>query len=60
MKKTLLTLFGILLLSGSVFSQTFNNWRGPERDGHFPDKNLLKQWPANGPRMIWANENLGK
>jgi outer membrane protein assembly factor BamB len=60
MKKTLLTLFCILLLSGSVFSQTFNNWRGPERDGHFPDKNLLKQWPANGPRMIWANENLGK
>ena len=25
-------------------------WRGPNRDGKSPDKGLLKEWPAGGPK----------
>lgn len=36
-----------------------SDWRGPTRDGIFPEKNLLKQWPENGPEMLWSFEGLG-
>jgi len=36
-----------------------SDWRGPNRDGIFPEKNLLKQWPENGPEMAWSFEGLG-
>jgi len=36
-----------------------SNWRGPNRDGIYPEKNLLKQWSENGPEMLWSFEGLG-
>ena len=35
------------------------NWRGPNRDGHSPDKGLLKQWPPSGPALLWTADGLG-
>jgi outer membrane protein assembly factor BamB len=32
-------------------------WRGPNRDGHSADKNLLKEWPKEGPKLLWAIED---
>jgi outer membrane protein assembly factor BamB len=59
--KTLFVLFiNLALFTQLVFSQSNNSWRGPNRDGHYPDVNLLKSWPANGPKMVWAYENLGQ
>ncbi|MBN1998704.1 PQQ-like beta-propeller repeat protein [candidate division KSB1 bacterium] len=29
-------------------AQDIAQWRGPERTGSYPDKNLLQQWPADG------------
>ncbi len=37
-----------------------SQWRGPNRDGKFPDKNLLKEWPENGPALVWKFDQLGK
>lgn len=36
-----------------------SDWRGPNRDGIFPEENLLKQWPENGPELLWSFEGLG-
>lgn len=36
-----------------------SNWRGPNRDGIFPEENLLDKWPENGPEMLWSFEGLG-
>lgn len=59
--KTAILKFAILILfSQFISAQSYNNWRGPDRDGHYPETNLLQSWPANGPRMAWAYENLGK
>jgi outer membrane protein assembly factor BamB len=35
-------------------------WRGPARNGIYPDKNLLKEWPVDGPVLKLKIENLGK
>lgn len=35
-------------------------WRGVNRDGVYPDKGLLKQWPEAGPQLLWKAEKLGK
>lgn len=35
-------------------------WRGPNRDGVFPDTSLLSEWPAEGPEVLFVAEGLGK
>ncbi|MBU1013960.1 MAG: PQQ-binding-like beta-propeller repeat protein [Bacteroidetes bacterium] len=34
-------------------------WRGPNRDGIFNEKNLLDEWPEQGPELLWKYEQLG-
>lgn len=48
-----------LILTQSLFSQESNEWRGPNRDGFYPDKNLLTEWPEEGLEMVWKYEELG-
>ncbi len=33
-------------------------WRGPNRDGHSSDTNLLKRW-TTAPRLVWKTTGLG-
>jgi len=35
-------------------------FRGPNRDGIFPDTLLLKEWPAKGPEVLFTTEGIGK
>ncbi len=35
-------------------------WRGPNRDGVFPATGLVKEWPKEGPRLLWQTKGLGK
>ena len=35
-------------------------WRGPNRDGIFPDTSLLKVWPAEGPEILFSTAGIGK
>jgi outer membrane protein assembly factor BamB len=35
-------------------------WRGATRDGLSPDKGLIKEWPADGPKLLWSFEKAGK
>ena len=37
-----------------------NGWRGPENQGAYPDTGLLKEWPQNGPEMIFETLDAGK
>src|SRR6266576_2813759 len=34
-------------------------WRGPQRDGHSADKNLLSAWPQGGPPLVWKTNGVG-
>jgi len=35
-------------------------WRGAARDGKSPDTGLIKEWPEDGPELLWTFENAGK
>jgi len=55
--------FGIILTTLLLFNvqaQEPTRWRGPSGDGIYPETGLLKQWPANGPEILWSYENLGQ
>ena len=47
------------LMISSLIAQDFSQWRGEKRDGHFPEKKLLKEWPEGGLQKLWSVENLG-
>ena len=34
-------------------------WRGANRDGHSTDANLLKEWPEDGPKVLWQVDTVG-
>src|SRR5437879_1689421 len=34
-------------------------WRGPERTGVSAETGLLKQWPKEGPKLLWKAVGLG-
>lgn len=53
--------FVILVLFTSSCQQKSktSEWRGPNRDGIYTETNLLKQWPENGPELLWSFEGLG-
>jgi outer membrane protein assembly factor BamB len=46
------------VISEDAYGQT-NQWRGPNRDGKYPDKGLLVKWPEKGPELTWSFEGLG-
>jgi len=60
MKRFLLITQIILILSQQVAAQSISQWRGPDRNGVFPESNLLKSWPESGPELLWMNDNLDK
>jgi len=52
----------VLLLTAfslNVQSQKIAQWRGPNRDGIYPENNLLKIWPEAGPKLLWLTEEIG-
>ena len=65
--KTKLFLVGAALVITSMTSlslqaqNNFDGFRGPNRDGIYPaEKGLMKQWPAEGPQMLWEDLEIGK
>jgi outer membrane protein assembly factor BamB len=50
--------FCVLNLPG--LSQTTAQFRGPDRNGIFPEKGLLKSWPEEGPELLWSREDLDR
>ncbi len=51
---------GIILTMVSCTKRNeLSQWRGPDRDGKYPQTGLLKEWPDAGPPMLWSFEGLG-
>ena len=57
-------LFPLLLLSYKQqnASQGRENWqwRGENRNGVYNETGLLKEWPTEGPELLWTFEELGE
>ena len=53
-------LAAILVATGSISrAADWPQFRGPARDGISRETNLLKSWPADGPRLLWTAAELG-
>ncbi len=39
-------------------SKDWPQWRGPHRDAVSTEKNLLKEWPENGPPLLWNSRTV--
>ena len=55
----------LLLLSMASVSLAQSNanwpqWRGPNRDGVSKETGLLKQWPTEGPPLVWKAGGAGR
>jgi outer membrane protein assembly factor BamB len=49
----------ILMGASMARADDWPQWRGPNRDGHSKETGLLKEWPKDGPRLIWQVKDLG-
>ena len=58
MKRLKVTVVFVLFLL-MAYSQQLQ-FRGPQRDGKFPDTGLLKTWPEGGPELLLKVEGIGK
>jgi outer membrane protein assembly factor BamB len=58
--KVSIGLIVLLFLSVTIFGQTPTKWRGPSANGIYPDKGLMKVWPAEGPQVLWTFDGLGQ
>ena len=56
-KKLWLIIFTIVFVSET--SAQIYQFRGPDRDGKFPESNLLKEWPQGGPELLLEFEGIG-
>src|SRR3954469_10868850 len=60
MKKAF-TLAAAVVLSVAALNAAYDwpQWQGPDRTGISKETGLLKQWPANGPPLVWTATGLG-
>lgn len=57
-KKTYIFIIS-LIFSTALFAQEPTRWRG-EGNGVYNETGLLKEWPENGPEILWSYEGLGE
>jgi outer membrane protein assembly factor BamB len=50
----------LFLAVAGLSAQSPNGWRGPHRDGIYPETGLLKTWPTAGPTQLWETLDAGK
>jgi outer membrane protein assembly factor BamB len=44
----------------ATVSSDWPQWRGPNRDGVSAEKGLLKEWPKEGPKLLWTYKDAGE
>jgi outer membrane protein assembly factor BamB len=50
---------GAILLSLAAYPADWPQWRGPQRNGLSSETGLLKEWPKQGPRLVWHAKDIG-
>ncbi len=56
---TLFCLFAAAMLTAPLRADNWPAWRGPSRDGICREKGLLRDWPKDGPKLLWKATGLG-
>jgi len=53
-------LFLLVCLPASAVAADWPQWRGPDRNDISRETGLLKDWPTDGPKLLWTYEDAGK
>ena len=48
--------FGILAFTATTLAADWPQFRGPHRDGISRETGLYREWPAEGPKVLWTTE----
>jgi outer membrane protein assembly factor BamB len=60
MKQAFLSAAALMLgVAALQAASDWPQWQGPDRTGNSKETGLLKQWPANGPSVVWTASGLG-
>jgi len=62
LSRVLMSLFMVAFCLTEAFAQKsgeWPQWRGPNRDGISKETGLLKQWPTEGPPLVWKATGAG-
>jgi len=51
--KIILALLATWFVCQELSSQILSEWRGIGRTGVYNESKLLKQWPKDGPSLLW-------
>jgi len=49
-----------MICSLAAFSADWPQWRGPERTGISKETGLAKEWPKEGPKLLWHIKDIGE
>jgi outer membrane protein assembly factor BamB len=52
--------FGLLLLASRASALDWPQWRGPHRDGISQETGFRKEWPKDGPALVWRASGIGR
>jgi outer membrane protein assembly factor BamB len=56
---TLLVLAALAACSAVARGDDWPQWRGPNRNGISKEAGLLKEWPKEGPKLVWQARDIG-
>ena len=59
MKISLLVAAILLICSCDMRETQIHEWRGEDRNGIYPDTDLLDEWPEDGPAELWYIDGIG-
>ncbi len=54
-----LCLISVFLSTVRASPSDWPQWRGPERNGTSAERGLLKEWPKEGPKLLWQVDDIG-
>jgi outer membrane protein assembly factor BamB len=59
--RRLAAIVGLSILTATCVASAADwpQWRGPNRNGISTETGLLKQWPKEGPKLLWQVKDLG-
>ena len=49
----------LALITSIATAGDWPQWRGPARTGVSSEKGLLREWPSDGPKVLWEVNNAG-
>ena len=49
----------LAITAGTLSGNDWPQWRGPNRNGISTEQGLLKEWPKEGPKLLWKGSEFG-